>query len=578
MRLIRGVIVLLVVATLAVASSGCGLCKKYKRGMILRGDWAVEINRTPWVGCPADVGCSGAAGSADHTCGDGCGEAKLPAHKKLLSFFNRDDNKEKRETRPGFRIACGKRRGCRSQSPCRLSPLCGSFFDMNKPNPVILTMMRNGQLPIPMEVPGLMELVVGGGTNGSTGGAGSGGNGGGNGAGGLAFFQPTPAFPSASSVFGQPQFAQNPLAQLPTSAQLATAAQQILVTPGVVLPPGGSLPAGGMVVAGGAVLRPCGMLPQCTASTPCRSHPQCGVMVPAMVAQQNAAFLASAHATSLGSGNGLGTGLYPSFIAGTGITGTGITGTGMAGIGTMGQQGSQGMVVAGGPAMTSSYATSYTAAPNEGPIGYPMMRPQDEVIDAVAQKSDAAGDNPERVPMPSPRFHSVPTRPTFQRSQGMANRDIASREADTTTSTANPAANAALQRAYIRGMYAAMQQQPSANPATGLLSGLTSAPSSLLGFFSDNKSANLQKQQQQLQMQQMLYQQQIAAMQQLAAVAPQQSQQPQHSARDTTDTESTSNTEAPIATVAHTEEPPAPAKKPAPMPKLIQQVSYLDVQ
>ncbi|MDR1957809.1 MAG: hypothetical protein LBQ54_01995 [Planctomycetaceae bacterium] len=43
------------ISTVIFAVTGCttSLCKK--RGVLFRGDWAFEINRTPWVGCPADA-------------------------------------------------------------------------------------------------------------------------------------------------------------------------------------------------------------------------------------------------------------------------------------------------------------------------------------------------------------------------------------------------------------------------------------------------------------------------------------------------------------------------------------------
>lgn len=40
-----------------LCSFGCHIKVPTKRGMILRGDWAIEYNRTPWIGCPPDVDC-----------------------------------------------------------------------------------------------------------------------------------------------------------------------------------------------------------------------------------------------------------------------------------------------------------------------------------------------------------------------------------------------------------------------------------------------------------------------------------------------------------------------------------------
>ncbi|MGL4942613.1 MAG: hypothetical protein ACRC46_05415 [Thermoguttaceae bacterium] len=577
----RVFVVAVLLVAFIVSTSGCGLCKKYKRGMILRGDWAVEINRTPWVGCPADVGCDGKSGPCEDA---SCDEPSSP-QKKLLSLFRRGDAKGETEKRHGFRIACGKRRGCRSQSPCRLSPICGSFFDMDKPNPVILAMMRNGQIPIPMDVPGVMDLVVGAGpASPSTMGGGM-----------QAMSSLQPMSPMMANSGGLPVFANGGIGSNANSGILA---QQILATPGTTLPPGGSLPAGGMVIAGGMVMRPCGMVPQCTAATPCRTHPQCGVLVPATMAQGNAMMLAAMpQAASLGGG------LYPSLVAG-GAAGAG-TNMGMMNplTGQMTGQMVQGVAGNGAPYGNPSLVNPVTGQVVQGmsiagtphasypPIGYaaegysPGFQQQyvgnrgEEVTGAVAQQNDEKGDNPERVPMPSPRFHSVPTRPTFQRAQGMASSDAPQQE-----NTSASASAAAIQRAYLKGMYAAIQkQQSSPQPVgTGFLNGLAAAPSNIWGFLTDNRSAAMQREQQiQFQAQQILYQQQLAAMQQQAATNATATQTATNNvaANNTAaaeDTDTTRNDE--IVTVSHKEEPPAPPKKSAPMPKLIQQVSYLDVQ
>ena len=42
----------LIVASWLLASTGCTV----QRGYVLRGDWSLEMNRTPWVGLVGDEG------------------------------------------------------------------------------------------------------------------------------------------------------------------------------------------------------------------------------------------------------------------------------------------------------------------------------------------------------------------------------------------------------------------------------------------------------------------------------------------------------------------------------------------
>lgn len=50
---------LLAVSLVIFSVTGCSTSLYKKRGLLFRGDWAFEINRTPWVGCPGDIDAEG---------------------------------------------------------------------------------------------------------------------------------------------------------------------------------------------------------------------------------------------------------------------------------------------------------------------------------------------------------------------------------------------------------------------------------------------------------------------------------------------------------------------------------------
>lgn len=493
----------LLIISLMVAS-GCGICKKPKRGMIFRGDWAFEVNRTPWIGCPPDTGCVGKSCDKSDSAASECSEEhvglKERGGKNLLSILKRGENKDDSEKRHGFRVSCGKRKGCRAESPCKMSPVCGTFFDMDNPNPIILAMMRSGQISIPMDVPGMMEMVVAGGNQNAT----------------------------AQGISPPQNSAMNPLVM---QQQIAATAQQALAMPGTVLPAGGTLPAGGVTIAGGMVMRPCGMYPQCTPMTPCRTNPQCGTCIPANMAQPNALMLANTTVPTNNMAQAANGMINPA----------------------MGQI-VQGLTMSGYP-QTGYPPIGYTTS------GYSPGFPQVNEQPTVAQET---GDQLERVAMPSPRFHSVPTKPTFQRSQGLTS---AATKADTPKTDAAEKDNAAIQQAYIqqaymRGMRAGMEQQP--NVAAPSLAGvmgnavgaIASTPAVLRGLMSDNPVTQVSHQQ-------------------VSAVVPNPAAKTVAVKNTAVQNAATQN--ATTQNESEDSEPPQPAKKSAPTPKLIQQVSYLDV-
>ena len=484
-------IVIIFALLLAVPFVGCSH-QKTKRGHLFRGDWAVEYNRTPWVGCPPDSGYSDEEGSEnrglfDCLMKDGCDKnrkkfrhhcaqnaecsAKDPCCRTLGCGMWVDPNDPATfATLGGAARACGLLPFCTPQKPCCLTPNCGRPVNVNV-NPQTLMMANQNA-----GMPGRNALL--GINNAASGNAAvmQGGTGGGTAT--IRGMNPTGMNPNGMMPNGVMPNGMNPNAGIPggvAGVLPGTVPGITLVSRGIV-PGASAITSGGMVAAIGVatpagmmtpvgvrlpngmvnnaiVLRACVMTQNCTAARPCGLTPNCGGAVAVNMVANNATVLASA--------------LQAQGVAGGVMQAGGMGGVGMNGMGMLvnpvTNQPVAGLTMGGYP--QAGYPPIGYAPTGYAP-GYPRYAAgmvdtgvEEEVHN---EREEIVMPSENRSSMPMPRFHPIPKQPTFQRSEGMPPTQHAVPQQPTAMTgqrgISEMELEAALDQAYLEGVAAAMDE------------------------------------------------------------------------------------------------------------------------
>ncbi|MDR2116650.1 MAG: trichohyalin-plectin-homology domain domain-containing protein [Planctomycetaceae bacterium] len=442
------ILILLFTIGLLVGLVGCSH-KKTNRGHLFRCDWAFEYNRTPWVGCPPDSGCSNDENNCSNESCEKCSSEK----KGVLDFFKKgndhDCSCENHKKNKGFRRHCGLTPECTAKNPCCRTLGCGMWIDPADPNsfagigngakacgltPFCSPMKPCGLTPNCGRVvnPNYMNqqmlmlgnngMVLSGATTAPS-----------------TMLPNNPAIPHTPTIPTpvppkktietppiQPTTPKTPVLAGPNGLLISmgivpgvstittggvVAAAGVATPVGIMTPSGVQLPNG--VVNHNAVIKACAMHPGCTAARPCGMTPGCGMMVPVAMVSNNAVQLASA--------------LQIPGVAG-------------------------GIVQAGGMpvGIANNYANNYFAYPmlnqpvngltmsgfaqtGYPPIGYApngysrhnRLAAETGLINAKENDDEEEEEQSEeneteiKSPMPLPRFHPLPTKPVFQRSEGL---------------------------------------------------------------------------------------------------------------------------------------------------------------
>ena len=452
---------------------GCS-ASKTDRGYLIRHESAWEVNRTPWIGCPPDSHCDGEKKNGFFDClkkdsGGGkscqkfrrhCGVtpdcmAKNPCCKTLGCGMWVDPCEPMTTGSPAR--ACGLTPFCSPMKPCSLTPYCGKPTAM-VPNTLMLgnaAVMNGGIIPNTMVMPSSPTPTVP---------------------------QPTLAPPGSPTPTKSPTVAgpngmrigAAPNRQLPggaggmlvsmgivpgvstvTTGGLVAAAG--VATPAGIMTPNGVMLPNGMLQSQG-VIRVCVANTNCSAARPCGLTAGCGMIVPTATVSNNAVMLASALNAPGVAGNVMPAyGNMPGYVNGNVMSAGGIptdrTGTGMLVNPITGQP-------VAGLSMNGTTQLGYPPigyAPTGYSPGYPRpVSPPATAADEADEEQTAAVPAPPRSQMPPPRFHPVPTKPAFQRSEGLPttppNRRAASGKVLTRESL-----NAAMEQAYLEGIADAMQ-------------------------------------------------------------------------------------------------------------------------
>jgi len=433
---------------LAVLVAGCSH-HKTNRGHLLRGDWAVEYNRTPWIGTSPD---------AEPTYQEVADESK--SRKTLFDCLSKDGNEKKQ----GLRRHCGMKKDCTPKNPCCRTLGCGMWVDPNDP---AMPSSHGGAA----RACGLTPFCFPEKPCGLTPGCGKPGNGAMNvnvNANPQTLVMPNGQVVNNMAVNGMPTMRGMSPGTVPGTLVPGT-----LVSRGIV--PGASrITSGGMVAAIGVatpagtmtplgirlpngmvnnniVLRACVMTPNCTAAHPCGLTPACGGAVAVNVVANNAVALASA--------------LQAQGVAG-GVMQAGGMGTL---VNPMTNQPISGLTMSGYPQV--GYPPIGYAPMGYAP-GYPRYAAG--MVDTGEAEQEAPDDEEEetvvppetRSAMPVPRFHPVPSKPAFQRNEGMMPTPDAQRTTAKPPTTAlteqrgvsGQEIEAALDRAYLEGVSAAMNE------------------------------------------------------------------------------------------------------------------------
>ena len=484
---------------LAVVLVGCSH-QKTNRGHLFRGDWAFEYNRTPWIGCPPDTGC---VDESESKCGG------------LLACLKKDEDEKKKK---GVRRHCGMRRGCTPFNPCCQVLGCGMWVDPGdstipvstmptvfgtttsacgltpfccpqKPcgitpdcgKPVSITpqtianlqasnglggmatirgmsptgTMLNGTMATGTMLNGTMAngaMLNGTMANGAmfngtmanramlNGTTANGAMLNGTMANGAMFNGTSGTVPGTLVSRGIV-----PGASAITSGGMV-AAIGVATPAGTMTPVGVRMPNG--LVSNNVVLRACVMTPNCTAAHPCGLTPNCGGAVAVNMVANNAIALASALQAQGVSGGVMQAG-------GMGMLVNPVTNQPINGV-TMG-----GYTQAGYPPIgyaPTGYAPGYPRYA-AGIMGDGEAEKEEETMEQAALPET-------RSVMPVPRFHPVPTKPPFQRSEGMPPTPQSQRTVVKPTTTAmidqhgvsERELEAALDQAYLEGVSAAMDE------------------------------------------------------------------------------------------------------------------------
>ena len=454
---------------------GC-TASKTDRGYLFRHESAWEVNRTPWIGCPPDSNCDGQGGFFDclkKDNGDGksckkfrrhCGvttdcTARNPCCKTLGCGMWVDPCEPMSTGSPAR--ACGLTPFCSPMKPCGLTPYCGKHAAM-VPNTLMLgnsTVMNGGIIPntmvLPSSTPNIPSNIP----------------------------QPTlvppgsPAPAKAPAIAGPngmrigavparpiPGGTLVSMGIVPGVSTITTgglvAAAGVATPAGVMTPNGVMLPNGTLQSQG--VIRVCMANPNCSAARPCGLTAGCGMIVPVTIVSNNAVMLASAltapgvagnvmpaygNMAAYGNmpgyvnGNVMSAGGIPADRAGTGMLVNPITGQPVSGL-TM-----------NGTAQLGYPPIGYT--PTGYSPGYPRPVPP-TTTNEEDEEQTAVAPQPPQSRMPAPRFHPVPTKPVFQRSEGLPTTPSNKRTASGKVLT-RESLNAAMEQAYLEGIADAMQ-------------------------------------------------------------------------------------------------------------------------
>ena len=470
--------ILFVLLLAVMVTVGCSH-KKTNRGHLYRCEWAFEHNRTPWIGCPPDSGCDDERG-----CGECCGNKK----KGLLDCLKRDSGEcscscDNQKNNKGFRRHCGLNPECTSKKPCCRTLGCGMWIDPADPN--TFASLGNGAKACgltpfcsPMK-PCCLTPNCGRVTNqammnqqmlmlGNMGG-------------GMAMPNPpmtTPVIPTPVTPKSSPEMEKKktPTVAGPTGLLISrgivpgvstittggvVAAAGVATPVGVMTPSGVQMPNG--MVNSNFVLRACAM-PGCSAARPCGMTAGCGSIVPITVVSNNAMMLASALRTPGMAGNVMQAGTVPGYANGGVMTAHGIavnrTGNGMLVNPVTGQPVS-GLTMSGYP--QSGYPPiGYTES------GYSPGYPRYAGHIPTAEPEEEEESEPEAVEedtksqMPPPRFHPIPSKPTFQRSEGLptpSRKTTDGKRAENSRRIfSDEALDSAIEQAYLEGMSHAMDE------------------------------------------------------------------------------------------------------------------------
>ncbi|MDR1270148.1 MAG: hypothetical protein LBK82_11545 [Planctomycetaceae bacterium] len=502
------ILILLFTIGLALGLVGCSH-KKTNRGHLFRCDWAFEYNRTPWVGCPPNSGCND-----ENSCNiEGC-EKCSSGKKGLLDYFKKgndhDCSCEGHKQNKGFRRHCGLTPECTAKNPCCRTLGCGMWIDPANPNsfaeigngakacgltPFCSPMKPCGLTPNCGRVtnPNYMNqqmLMLG--NNGMVLP---------NTATAPSTMLPNPNIPAVPTPIPpkrtietppiQPTTPKTPVLAGPNGLLISmgivpgvstittggvVAAAGVTTPVGIMTPAGVRLPNG--VVNSNAVIKACAMHPGCTAARPCGMTPGCGMMVPVAMVSNNAVQLASALqfpgiAGGIMQAGGMPVGTannrfaYPNPMMNQPVNGLTMNGFSQAGYPPIGYA----------PTGYSRHNRLAVEGLIETGENTEEEEPQTEEPETEIKSS-----------MPVPRFHPIPTKPVFQRSEGLPVSPRTGNNKKTTTSsgktisqttfkttvgksmTDEPTAvnskrffsvealNEAMEQAYLEGMSAAMDE------------------------------------------------------------------------------------------------------------------------
>jgi len=425
-----------------IVLTGC-MHQKTNRGHLVRGDWAIEYNRTPWIGCPDDADCEhegerkglfsclkdreGAANRAFRRhCATipGC-TSEEPCCRTLgcgMWVEPTDEN--------AVRV-CGLTPFCFAQKPCGLTPNCG------KPN---VTVHPHTLMHASPSIPGGHVL-------------------GGHLLGGMSAVRGmNPAMPAPAMMPGTlVSRGIVPGASAITSGGMV-AAIGVATPAGTMTPVGVRMPNGS--VSNAMVLRACVISPSCTAARPCGQTPHCGGAVAVNLVANNAIALASAlqaqgTASAVMQANTIHPGGGVMSASGMGLlinpmTGQPVQGQMMGSVPQMVPMGQAGQMPIdhAGVGMIPGHPHYLAGMVDPGGTGEVRERHREEVLPSET-----------RSQMPVPKFHPIPTQPTFQRSEGMmpaphGEHNTAMLEQ---RGVSEEEFEAALDEAYLQGVAAAME-------------------------------------------------------------------------------------------------------------------------
>ena len=476
----------LIIATALVLLlyGGC-TASKTDRGYLIRHESAWEVNRTPWIGCPPDSNCNGNEPGSffdclkkDNSDGKGykkfrrhCGvtpncSAKNPCCKTLGCGMWVDPSEPMTAGSPAR--ACGLTPFCSPMKPCGLTPYCGKPSAMS-PNTLMLGntgMMSGGFIPnpilptpMPASTPTLAPSSVPSPTPSKV---------------------PTVAGPGGMRIGAVPNRLppSNPISGslismgiVPGVSTLTTGGLVVangVVTPAGVMTPNGVLLPNGTLQSQG-VIRACVQHTNCTAVHPCGLTAGCGIIVPVTAVSNNAVMLASALSTPGIAGNVLPAyGTVPGYANGNVLSAYGtapgyVNGNTMSAGGIPTDRMGTGMLVnpiTGQP--VSGLSMNGTTQLGYPPIGYTPTgyspgypRPVSATIaeeEEEEEEKEVTSPAPPQSKMPAPRFHPVPSKPAFQRSEGLPVKRTISGKVLTRESL-----NAAMEQAYLEGIADAME-------------------------------------------------------------------------------------------------------------------------